>query len=194
MKKPTKTKSAPPPPPPPEARHYAFDDARPSDVLPHTPLAQRPAKPAEATHCEFKACNGCTIYQDAKNAGDFSSLRGSLTWGRMRYDNDFVRMGDPAFDNPASDELVLKPADHKGPPPPPKPKKQPRDPNAPKGEGVCAFIDNLVMQGGRKASDIAKLVVAKWPDRDLAATLSTVKVRPSHCKKKGLTPPPFVKE
>lgn len=190
----TKKSATPPPPPPPAAKHYAFDDPRPTDVHPHVPVAKRPTAPMGATHVEFKCCNGSTIVQAISGQGDFSTLRGTLTFGRMRYNTEFIRMGDPAFDQPDAERSTENAP--KGPPPPPKPKvvKTPRAPGLPKGEGVCAFIDGLVMEGGRKASEIAALVVAKFPGRELAATLSTVKVRPSHCKKKGLVPPPFVKE
>lgn len=64
---------------------------------------------------------------------------------------------------------------------------------AQKREGVCAFIDNLIMEGGRTAEEVCELTLAKFPGRDPKATLSTVKTRPAHIKAKGLVPPPFKK-
>lgn len=62
-----------------------------------------------------------------------------------------------------------------------------------KKEGVCAFIDALIMEGTRTAEAIRDLTLAKFPGRDPQATLSTVKTRPAHIKGKGQVPPPFKK-
>jgi hypothetical protein len=88
-------------------------------------------------------------------------------------------------------------AKHKPLPPghKPAPPAAPKAPKVagPKREGVCAFIDNLVMQGGRTKEQILALVLAEFPDRDSAKTLTTIGIRPSHLRKAGQTPPPFKK-
>lgn len=65
--------------------------------------------------------------------------------------------------------------------------------SAPKREGVCAWIDARIMEGGRTAEEICRLTLLQFPGRDEKATLSTVKTRPAHIKAKGQVPPPFKK-
>lgn len=153
----------------------------------------RPAVGKEAAVC---------IVVPAHAYGDFSSFTsGKLEWGKMRgpdEETDFVGVNAEGQDVARFDE---------GPP-----KVKPAAPGAvgateadlpkrvkapagtgPKREGVCAFIDALIMEGTRTAEAIRDLALEKFPGRDPAATLSTVRTRPAHIKAKGLVPPPFVK-
>ncbi len=63
----------------------------------------------------------------------------------------------------------------------------------PKGSGKCAFIDELILKGGKTVEQIADLVLKRFPEADLAKTISTVKIRPSHIRAAGKVPKPFLK-
>lgn len=172
-------------------------------------LAKTEVMPHAATHCEYNreatykdgvmVDPGVRITVPINMYGDFSSFNtGTVRWGRMRYGDNFIPMNHDGTDKDVTvtqDAFIEteRPASvaHIKPTPtgtPGAPAKAPQ-----KKEGVCAFIDNLIMQGGRSADAVLALVLAQFPGRDPKATLATVKTRPSHIKAKGLVPPPFAK-
>jgi hypothetical protein len=170
MKKPTppkapaKTKVAPPPPP---KKTWVFNHPKPE---------------AGDTHLEFTSSKENTVVVCPIGMyGDFSSAPGTVRYGRLRWNEEFI----PAdrYLNPPEVEDTDKPT------PPPVAKKPAGLPK----EGVCAFIDARIMEGGRTAEEVLAVVMEKFPGRDARATLSTIKVRPSHIKAKGQVPPPFKK-
>lgn len=177
-----------------------------------------PTRPARATHLRWTDGH-TTVEVPVGHYGDFSSMKkGHVEWGIVRDgDGAWIPVSEAvgrASHAEARDTPVPTRAGPPPPPPPPgakslqnvpswlKPKvapaaKPPRTPKpagtGPKKEGVCAFIDARIMEGGRSVEDILALVMAQFPGRDAAATTSTIKTRPSHIKAKGMTPPAFVK-
>lgn len=178
-------------PPPTKEQKAAFDaHMRKNKHTPPPPPPKKPdgwmdTPPPGCTHIQFSGMvRGApvTIVAPYATCGDFSSFSsGKVTYGRLRYDEDFVPHED------------AKPEDAQqgaAPPKTPKAKAAPR----PKvgGEGKCAFIDRLIMEGTRTAEQIAQEAAEKFGS-DLRATLNTVKCRPAHIKKAGKVPPPFKK-
>lgn len=206
VKKPRPAPPAPvvakrPPPPPPKPAVAA----PPKFHLPVKP------QPLEATHVEYSrdpiykngvmVDPGLTVVSPAHHASDFSSAKvGRIRWGRLVGNDDF--RPDPSEEDqaPASapqmaplTKPVPPPPPGKRQPPPP-PGARPAAPSAPrKRDGVCGFIDEIIMQGGRTKEQILELVLAQFPGRDPKATLTTIGIRPSHIRAKGGNPPPFVK-
>lgn len=119
---------------------------------------------------------GLTVVVPPGN-GDFSSM---ASGGKVRRTDGFT---DPV---PAADRIKPRPP---GATEADLPARVTRP--AAKREGVCAFIDERIMEGGRTAEEVLALVMAKFPGRDPKSTLATVKTRPSHIKAKGTTPPAF---
>jgi hypothetical protein len=182
-------------------------------------MAKHRTPPARATHLEWTHPQGRTvIVAPLKCLEDFEAGKGTIRYGIAHSDSFNALEGepeaaprDPRFavpfvqtekDGPAtpvsSDHPAWKQRPSGAAPEAPAPvaKAAPRVPRAPRpvgGESVCGFIDGLIMEGGRTKDQIVTLVLAKFPERDAKATLSTVGVRPSHIKAKGLTPPPFAK-
>lgn len=56
-----------------------------------------------------------------------------------------------------------------------------------RGESKCGYIDSLLVKGGHTLREIADLAHKKFGG-NAKATLSTVRVRPSHMRAKGLKP------
>lgn len=138
------------------------------------------------THMEWRSLDGrVSVVCASTGYGDFSSLPGTVRYGRLRYGEDFIP--DPRYEQtpalPGTEEAAATQT--------PKPPRAKTVGGA--REGVCAFIDKLIMEGGRTAQQVCDLTMAQFPNRDAAATLNTVKVRPSHIKRKGMVPPPFAK-
>lgn len=188
-------KKAPPPPPP-----------RPAQVPADSILSQLPHRPNKATVIQYRLAPtdtkpGVTIVVPANAYGDFSSFKqGEVRWGYMRgpdEESDFVPLDaegnivDNGTDPVPAKERIKPSPSNVGATEADLPAKVTRAPV--KREGVCAFIDALIMEGTRSAEAIRDLTVAKFPGRDPQATLSTVKTRPAHIKAKGLVPPPFKK-
>jgi hypothetical protein len=160
-----------PPPPPPPRKH---------------PVGWMDVPFPEATHIEYSGIvNGghVTIVAPINTCGDYSSFaQGSVRYGKLRYDTDFIPIGEAAE---TGSVVTARTAEVNTAPKP----KVPRPPKV-GGEGKCAFIDRLIMEGTRSAVQIANEAAAKF-GADPKATLNTVKCRPSHIKAKGLVPPPF---
>lgn len=155
------------------------------------PKVNHPIPPAmdnTVTHLEFTTADGRTTVVCPVNCfGDFSSLRGTIKYGRLRYGDDFIPRPE---DLPQDADLLpgTTAAVNTATPKPPRAKTV-----GGAREGVCDFIDKLIMAGGKTAQQICDLTVTAFPGRDPAATLSTVKTRPSRLKGKGITAPAFVK-
>lgn len=158
--------------------------------------------PAGATHLEFTNSR-VAIVSPLHTLSDFKTMRGSVRFGRLRYNEEFIPMGGPEPVAAEREVVVVKPA------PAPKPAKvakvaapvatkqpkaaKPAGKAAPKGESVCGYIDALIVEKSRTVAEIVALVLAKFPGRDPKATESTVRVRPSHIRKAGKVPKPFIK-
>ena len=192
----------PPPPPPPPPLQRPGKQPEFAAVLAaerkHLGKSIHPEPPDDCSHLEFVYEGGGThIVAPAKTWMDYAKVPGVMRYGQLVDEVGYQRgkQGSfryhPAFD-PTPKEAAIA---HKGPPPPPgtapaKP-KTPRAPGSGKREGVCAFIDATIMEGGRTAEEILELVMAKFPGRDPKATLSTIRCRPSHIRKAGNNPPAF---
>lgn len=190
-------KPSSPPPPPPKA-HFGGEEAL------QKVLKMLPAQPPGATYVEYSRDPiykdgvmvepGLTVAVPAACAGDFSSAKpGRVRWGKLRYGEDFVPLGADGnpVENPVEWTDKRPPEAHPSAAEPTT--ASPAKVAGPKREGVCAFIDGLIMEGGRTAEQVLAIVLDKFPGRDAKATLATVKTRPSHIKAKGQTPPPFLK-
>lgn len=179
-----------PPPPPKHIDLLLHHKAPPPPPPPSGVMSKLGPRPDGATHVEYHRPPlyvgdvmkdpGVTIVVPAdKAAQDFSSFKsGTVRWGRLRWETDFVPHGG----EPSSEEATIEPR--------PVVVKEPKV-AGPKREGVCAFIDALIMTGKHSAQAIADLTLKQFPGRDAKSTLNTVKVRPAHIKAKGLVPPPF---
>lgn len=186
---------APPPPippsllsrtPPPIDEVVATEKA----ALAARPKVGHPQPEPGDTHMEWRSLDGrVSVVCASKGYGDFSSLPGTVRYGRLRYGEDFIP--DPRYEKQPAAEALLpgtEVAEGTQAPKPPRAKTV-----GGKREGVCEFIDKLIMEGGRTAQQVCDLTMKQFPTRDAAATLSTVKVRPSHIKRKGGVPPAFAK-
>jgi hypothetical protein len=182
---PTKVPPPPPaiakrPPPPPPPREPLPANSVLNQLSEHTP--------PRATHVEYSRPAtdkdpGLTIVVPIGAYGDFRSFTtGKVRYGYLRYHDDFMSL-EP--------EVAAAAEADAGIPAPPK-LVQPKVPG-PKREGVCAFIDERIMEGKRTPEQILEIVLAKFPGRDAKATLATIRTRPSHIKAKGLVPPAFAK-
>ncbi len=176
--------------------------------------------PPGTTHLEWTSEHGGTcVIAPIDALADWMAEKGSMRFGVAVGDTFRPHEGEPSpapRKHPEDKPLVqrergdaAKPLDDKHPhwkgrepeaapafrvpPKAPAAPKAPRAPRAAGGESVCGFIDNLIAEGGRTKEQLADLVLAKWPERDRKSTLSTIGVRPSHMKAKGMKPQPFAK-
>lgn len=200
-------KKGPPPPAPflqrpgtqPQFSEVVAAERAAQPKIEHRPILQG------ATHLEFtsepnKSGQVTVVVAPIKAFGDFSSLKGTIRYGKLVGTDTFrYAPGEaPAKQDTEQDEKVVAFPARKGPPPPPgsAPAKPARTPSAGgKREGVCGFIDDTIeaADGEQTAEEILAIVLAKFPGRDAAATMSTIRARPSHMRKAGKTPKPFRK-
>lgn len=193
-----------PPPPPPNVNKASFVETAQHEAaaLRQHKMINHPKAPPDATHLEFtyKPVPGkvpTIVTGPIKMFSDFSSIEGTMRYGKLvgtdtfRYHPDFLPESERRRGLQQGEQETIPEAEDT--PSTPRPPRPPRAPGSGKREGVCSFIDDTIMEGNRTVAEILEIVMAKFPGRDAKATESTIRCRPSHIKKKGLTPPPFKK-
>lgn len=166
------------------------------------PALWHPPVPVGSTHFEFILGDGTVMQQPLKFIGEYEFRKGKLRFGTLHGRDQFTSLMPPGGDDyvphnpkPAGGPPPIK---RSGPPPiagVPAARKT-RVPSAGgKREGVCGFIDNTIEEADGKLTveEVLAIVIAKFPERDPGATMSTIRARPSHMRAAGKTPKAFKK-
>jgi hypothetical protein len=143
------------------------------------------------THIRITAPGGKTAIVDWADKDTLHGVCGKIDVGRQR-----KKEKGPGFRFAKVAEIV-KPAVEETTTPPtdlgtagartPAPVKKPAAPKSVtiKGPSKCAFIDNLLEEGGMTLDQILGKVMKKFPDSDPEKTMKTIRCRPCHMRKVG---------